>query len=520
MAITTTEYAQARRQRSRPYVLDRRTGSAAAVTLAVLLATPLAGAADWKFVPNVTVTETLTDNVKLAPRGSEEGDLVTQVAPGFELRTDGPQLKARVNYALQATLYATSDTASNVSNLLNATATATLIRDLLYVDAKAGISQQSISLFGAQSFNNVNANGNRTDVRTYSISPYLVNRFGSFATSQLRYTHEAVSSASALLSSTNTDRLNAQLNSGPRYIRTTWGLQASTAKTTYNNLQSVDQSQASANVGYLIVPTLRLTATGGYEKNTYFTVGDKPEGAFYNAGFVWTPSSRTSITATAGRRYFGQTYFLAANHRARNTVFSINYNDEITSTQGQFEAAGRINTSSQLDQLYSPQIADAATRQQFVDALIRQFGLPASLAVPVNSFTNQYFRQKGLQASVAVTGSGSALIATLFDTRRIPLSGLQFGTQDDNTKQLGGSLSGTLQLGGRSSAFSSATLSRNTALTTNRHDTYSLLRVGMNTTFRPKLTGSIEARHSQQSSDFFGGDVRENAITASVLMQF
>ncbi|MWR77466.1 TIGR03016 family PEP-CTERM system-associated outer membrane protein, partial [Escherichia coli] len=132
--------------------------------------------------------------------------------------------------------------------------------------------------------------------------------------------------------------------SGPRYIKTNWSLQASTQKTNYNNLQSVDQTSESASVGYQIEPTVRLTATGGYEKNTYFTVGDKPEGSFYNAGFTWTPSSRTSVSATIGHRYFGQTYFLAANHRARNTVFSINYNEDITSSQGQFEAVGLIDT--------------------------------------------------------------------------------------------------------------------------------------------------------------------------------
>lgn len=379
---------------------------------------------------------------------------------------------------------------------------------------------ESASIFGPISFNNTNVNGNQASVRSYSISPYLLNRYGNFATSQLRYTHEGVSSNSSLLSSTNTDRLNLQVNSGPRYIRTNWGLQASTQKTTYNDLQSVDQSTASVYGGYGIVPTLRLTATGGYEKNTYFTRGEKPEGAFYNAGFSWTPSSRTSVAATAGHRYFGNTYFLAANHRARNTVFSINYNEDVTSSQGQFESVGLINTSSQLNLLYAPQIADSAARQIFVDSLIKQFNLPTSLAVPINSFTNQYFLQKNFQASVAMSGSRSTLIGTLFDTRRIPLSEVTFVGRDDNIKQIGASLSGTLQLNGRASAFSTLSVTRNAALTTNRHDTYRLLRVGMTTTFQPRLNGSIEARHSQQSSDFFGGDIRENAITASVLMQF
>ena len=139
MAITTTEFAQARNQRRRQQAACPRQirNAPMALTLASLLtalltslASPAVHAGEWKFVPSVSVTETLTDNVRLAGRGGEEGDLVTQVSPGFTLSNNSALLKARINYALQANLYATSSTASSFSNLLNANVAATLIRDL------------------------------------------------------------------------------------------------------------------------------------------------------------------------------------------------------------------------------------------------------------------------------------------------------------------------------------------------------------------------------------------------------
>jgi uncharacterized protein (PEP-CTERM system associated) len=519
MAITTTEYARQRGQRARARVVKRSAGLATAAL--VLVMSPGANAYDWRFVPNVNLTETLTDNVSLSAGGTKEGDLVTQVSPGFTLSTDGPRLKARINYSLQANLYATSGRATRFTNQLNAGGTATLIRDMLYVDATAFANGQSISAFAPQSFNNVNATGNQANVHSYSISPYLFNRYGSFATSQLRYTHEAVGANTSLLANTNTDRLQAIVSSGPQYIRGNWGLQASTEKKQYSDIDSISQSSISANAGYLIVPTVRLTATGGYEKNTYVTLGDKPEGKFYNAGFTWAPTTRTSLTATAGRRYFGNTYFLAANHRARNTVFSLNYSEDITSTQGQFVSTAVIDTSSQLNLLYTPQIADPAARQQFVDLLIRQFGLGPGLAVPVNSLTNRYFLQKSLQGSIAVSGAHSTVIGTVFDTRReaqsvqITAPGL-----DDSNKQIGASAAWNLQLSPRSSALANLSYTRSTSLVTDLQTTYKIARVGMTTTFRPKLTGTLELRHTQQASESFGGDIRENAITASVFAQF
>ena len=523
MATITTEYARRRNAHRRP--MGRR---CAAIPVAAVMALSMmtsAQAQQWRFTPTLSLTETLTDNVNLAPRGAEKGDLVTQVSPGFTLYANTPRLKAALTYSLQATLHAASDNASDLTNQLNGTLSATLVRDLFYVDATAAIGQQNTSLFGAQSASNINTNANRADVRSYSLSPYVVNRIGNVATSQVRYTHTGTSAGSGLLSSSNSDALRWNLASGPRYTRANWGVNLSTQHTHYGDVQDVTQSSASVNAGYLVLPTLRLIATGGFEKNNYVTTGDEPKGAFYNAGFTWTPSSRTSVTATAGHRYFGRTYSLAASQRARNVVVSVNYTDDVTSSQAELARGGLISTASQLNLLYSPQITDPVARQSFVDALIRQFGLPPSLAVANTSFTNRYFEQKSLQASVSLSGARSTVVGTLFDTRRIPVQGQQSAQLatlglDDNTKQLGATALWNLRLSPRSSAFTNLSHTRSTSLATDQRSNYTVARVGMTTAFQRKLNGTLELRHSQQSSNFQGGDIRENAITASLLAQF
>jgi len=495
----------------------------------------VAHSAEWRFSPTVNLTETYTDNLRLATRGNEESSLVTQIAPGFTLTNDGPRLQVRASYALQALLYPGSDTSTSLSNVFDATVRGMLVRDLLYFDARGSIGQQNISAFGTQSTSNANINPNRAEVRTYSISPYLIHRFENLATAQLRYTHESFGASSAdntssnLVSNSNVDRIALGVNSGSAFRIFTWGAQASTEQSSFSNLESVQRSNVSGTGAYAVDPMLRLTTTLGYEKETYDSPGEQPQGVYYNGGFIWTPNPRTNITATAGRRYFGQTYAAAVSHRSRRTILSVNYNEDITTSQAQFIGTSLVNTSVLLNQLYTDRIPDPAARQRVVDAIILQTGLPAGLSVPVNAVTNRYFLQKSLQASAAFSGRRSTVVGTLFNTRRESVSsqqsqgsllGSQLSAFEDNSRQIGATALWNLQVSSRTSANADVSYTRSEALAANQTSTTKTARIAMTTAFQPKLRGNLEYRRSQQDSDFLGGDVSENAITASLLMQF
>lgn len=528
MAITTTDMVQsashARRQRRRSFAV----AAATAATAATLISSN-GNAAEWRFTPTVSVIETFTDNVRLAASGLERSDFITQLSPGFSITANGPRLKLRASYQLQGTTYLHNSSSSGFSNLLDGSLNAELIQDLFYVDAKANISQQNISAFGPQSTNNININNNRADVRTYSISPYLRHNFGSRAFGELRYAHESLGTSSNLLTTSNVDRVSMVLNSGEAFQKISWGLRASAQKNQLRDQRDVEQDAYSGSVRYFVTPNFSLTATGGYERDTYVALTDKPSGVFYNTGFVWKPTSRTDVSATIGHRYFGQTYSFLANHRARNTVFNVTYSEDVTTTQQQYSAQPAVSTAAFLDKLYSGQIPDPVARQQVVDALIQSSGLASTISNPNNSLSNTYFLQKNLQGSVAVTGARNTVVFTAFDARRTaqslqradsvittsPLSAL-----NDSNKQLGFNALWNMQLASNLSGVTSLNATRTTSLTTSRVDNYKAFRVGVTQKFQPKLTGSVELRHSQQNSDVLGGDIRENAVTASLLMQF
>lgn len=525
MATTTTNPAQAGMRTRR----QRRRSIAVAVATAAAVISSNGHAAEWRFVPTLSVTETYSDNVALAVSGQERSDFVTQISPGFSVTANGPRLKLRANYQLQGTTYLHGSGASKFSNILDGSLTAELIQDLFFVDAKASISQQNISAFGTQSTNNININNNRADVRTYSISPYLRNNFGNRAFCELRYAHESAGTSSNLLGTSNTDRVSMVLNSGEAFQKISWGLRASLQKNHFAGQRDVEQDSYSASVRYFLDPHFSLTATGGYERDDYVTLAEKPSGAFYNAGFVWKPTSRTDVTATVGHRYFGQTYSILANHRSRQTVFNITYSEDVATTQQQFLSQPTLSTTAFLNQLYSAQIPDPVVRQQVIDALIRQTGLASTIGNPTNSFGNTYFLQKSLQGSIAVTGVRNTVVVSVFDTRRTARStqqatsavlAPQFAALNDSNKQLGINALLNHQFTTSMSGVASVNATRSTSLSTARVNNYKTARIALSQKFAPKVTGSVELRRSQQNSDVLGGDIRENAITASLLMRF
>ncbi|GAO34852.1 hypothetical protein SCT_0232 [Sulfuricella sp. T08] len=510
------------------------------IATAMLLVYSHTGAAEWKATPSLNLKETYTDNVRLAPPGHEKSEFITQINPGISLTGTGPHLKLNASYGMQNLVYAEESSQNTMNHMLNANANAELVDNLFFLDGRAAISQQNISLLGPQAADSANITGNRTEVQTYSVSPYLRHKFSNYASTEIRYTHDEVSTGGSELLNSQADRIQLGLNSGSAFKTLGWGLNYSKGKTSYANTANLfppalDTEVLSGNLSYLVTSKFRLTATGGYEKNNYISIGPKPDGSFWSAGFSWAPSAMTSIDGSAGRRFFGDTYSLAASHRTRLTAWSLGYSEDITSTRSQFLIP--IDPTRVMD-LYLAALypnwaaADPVLRQKLTEDYINTFGLPpelAALAGPVNYLTNRLFLQKRLQASVAVTGAKNTLVLSLFHVTRDAQTSqaqdsLLFGSSTlaltDNTKQVGGNAFWSWRMGPRTSANINAGFTRNSFPSLGRTDKDKTIRLSLTRQFQPKLDGSLELRRLQRDSSQDGGDYSENALTASLFMRF
>jgi len=489
------------RRKTKPVEASRLFNQLAALCscAAVILSLPrLANAAEWSVKPSLNLIENYSDNVRRSPKGQEQSDWISQLSPGLILTGDGPKLKLNTRYTMQKLLYAKNKQSDSTRHNLNANAHSELVNEQLFLDGTASISQQNTAPLGPQTLNNFNISANRADVMSYSISPYLKHRFHGFANGELRFNHAAVNTTASGLANNQTDSISLNLGNGYSFTSLLWGMNYNKQKSSYGSmLQAINSETYSGSLGYKITPHFALNATAGNEKNDYISIAKRPQGAFYSAGFTWSPSLLTSIKASAGQRFYGSSFSLNARHSSRQTTWSLDYSEDVTTTQAQF---------------------------------LNNAGLPAQpLPGASNFLSNQVFLQKRLTASVAINGRRNAVIFNLFDSLRdaqtsqvqnLSLLGTANQALGNQSKQLGGNASWNHQIGPYTSANLTVGYTKNNfpALRITGNDKN--IQLSVNTKLQADLSSSISLLHNQYNSSQPNTDVRENAIIASLLMQF
>jgi uncharacterized protein (PEP-CTERM system associated) len=479
----------------------------------------------WEIRPRLTIEETYTDNVVLAPAGLERSDWVTKLSPGISILRRGPRLQMNVSYAADG-LYRAEEGGSSLKHQLNAFSRAELAEQLLFVDTRANISQQNVSLLGPQAESDVNVTGNRTSVRTFSVSPYLRRNFGQDARGEARLTYSAVSS-SAVTSSSNSEanRADLRLSSGPSFKLLTWNLAYSKQHIDFTRTdRSVEIEKVTAEARRLITPQLGLLMNIGYEDNNFPTIGPAPRGSFWRLGPEWRPTPRTLLAATTGKRYFGDTYSFDFRHRTRLTTWNVNYNEDITTANDQALDPSTEDTFDVLDDLFSGGIPDPVIRRSVVEEFIEQNGLPSTLQGPLNSLSTSPFLQKRLRARFGIQGVRNTIMANVFTQTREAtapnLPGAGDFAQSPETRQAGASLLWTLRMTAQTTSNASIGYTRNEFPALARKDNRKFLRLSLTRRLGPRISGTVAYRRIENDSNEAGASHTENAVSAALRIRY
>ena len=509
------------------FCLQRSVASAWSVMAVTLMLPHRAGAAEWAFVPTLLLRESYSDNIRLEPPPLAKSELTTEITPGFNLSRDSARLTLNVGYSLQKILY--TDEPDRLNHQLQGAGHALLLDDWLFADARASISQQNVSAFGPQLIDNTQITGNQTTVRGYLFSPYLKHDLRGFAATELRYTHESVSSggSAGLSTDTNEIRLNLTGDNGGRGAN--WDANFDRRKIDDHARPPVLMSSEALTLHYPIGSTISVFGTGGYEKDDYATSDSaQPAGRFWSAGAAWNPSTRTSVVASVGKRFFGNTYSLDTSYRSHNTVWSLTYGEDITTAYGQFLAVSRNDTSALLNQLWLSSIPDPVARQQSIDAFILLAPFFGPNAGAINYISHQYFLDKRLSLSMALSGPRTTLALSLTRLQRTaqsstnidnPLLGTNQLALDDKTRQSNASAAWSWRLSGRSNLHLTTTYSSVDSLATGRTDKNEGLGAGLSHQLSSKVSANVELHHANHSSNT-GGNYRENGVSAALNFQF
>ena len=499
--------------------------------LAAALMVALPAQAQWKVTPSLSLTETYSDNVALQSDADKRAQWITALMPA--IRVTGQNSRMQVSASARSAFYKYSDgqpLGTRSSNTeYDASGKVKVIDELLYVDAFARRNSRAVSAFGLRDdTGNRYTTDNSTDVTSWSISPYLTRRFGNLAQATLRYTHDSTQADSGRFGDSSTDSAVVDLSSGRAWRDLGWNLRYARQDLNTDGFGDSRSENALAALSYAVSRTLRLTATGGYDRYDYASLGGSTAGASWSLGFGWNPSARTAIEMSAGRHFFGSTGAVSAVHRSRHTVWKLSYTDAVTNTREQFSLPQTLDTASLFDSLFAVTFPDPVARRQAIEAYLLANGLPPSLTESVNYLSNRYFRQKQLQASFAYTMRTQSMLLSAYANERTALSsqevdsgllGNQFAALNDNVRQLGLSASYSYRLNALTSANAALTATRTRSLSSNVSQDLQNLRIGMTRRFSRKLSGSVELRHTRGERGQFGADYKENAISATLSAQ-
>jgi uncharacterized protein (PEP-CTERM system associated) len=375
----------------------------------VLLALPSAtSGAEWRVEPSLGGRATITDNVNLAPRDQRESDLILEVTPGIRITGRGARLQLDASYTPSVVLYADRSDLDTFYNSLYATASLEAIEKFFFVEARATMTQQYLSPFGPRPRDLATSTSNRTEVRSYGVSPYFRGQFAGGTRYLLRNDSDWVdphdggglgsyySNTTGLLENT--------------VARIGWGLDYNRASSKFEDSNSLTNWLARARLIYQLDPQLIVFGSGGYEENNY-ALTDRSN-AIYGAGLTWRPTERTNIVANWEYRFFGDSYLVSFDHRTRLTAWSISAARNISRYPQEALTLPPGNTAALLNAIFAARIPDPAARQTAVQQFIAQTGLPAFLSVPQAFYTEQVFLEEPIVASFAILGARNTIAFT------------------------------------------------------------------------------------------------------------
>jgi uncharacterized protein (PEP-CTERM system associated) len=492
--------------------------------LAAMLLPPRAHGADWLFVPSLRWGERYSDNINLAPAPQAQNELVSEIAPGIGIAASSRRLNLRLDYTLEKRVYRRLP-GTLTRNMLGK-ADAILLDDWFYADAHASLSRQNVSPFGAQLADPASTGGNTSVVKTSGVAPSIRHRFPGLVSIDAQYDVERVSTNNDVY---GTRSANAVLRlSGVRGAGN-WSWDAYTSRRREDDpaLPAVHLESSAATLRYAVTPRLAVALSTGYDSNDYPAIAGAPQGHSWNSALSWDPSARTSMMISAGHRFYGRSYGLDLNHRARRSVWRLWYGEEITSTRLPYATLSQNDAESTLDQLWRVAIPDPAARRQQIEQFLRGAQSLGPGLGGANYFSHAYYLQKLLNASLALGGAHSTLLFRLSGnvrTAQTPTTldnaivGPGPANLLDKTRERDADLLWDWQLSPRSGVNLAATDSRIESVYAGRTDTNVVLKAGMRRQFQRKVSGTVELRRVRHGSSA-GGAYRENALGATLDLQ-
>jgi uncharacterized protein (PEP-CTERM system associated) len=481
----------------------------------------------WLIVPTLTLRETATDNVDQAPPSSARSDFVTEIVPGIRIDGQGARVKLHLDYRMDNVVYARESSSNHLENYLDASGSLEAIENFLFLDARAAIAQEAISPFGPRPTNATSINSNRTETRTYQLSPYIRGHFLGETEYLVRYDYTEQHSQSNSAGDSQIENFNAHLSGITNLTQLSWSAEATAEKIDNQLTRDTEDNRVRGVLTYAIDSQFHLNGTAGYERNDYITL-ETTGNSTYGGGFEWAPTSRSKVWGNWERRFFGNGWDYGVSNHSPYLSFTISDTRDVTTdAQRSLGGSGFQSAYNLLFAALTTRFPDPIDRAAEAQSLLHSGNIPSDLGLPPDFIVGTAYLENRQQASVSLLGVRNTISFSVYQTTRDALIApgenigvLPAGT--NNTHEWGAGANFIHRLTAFTTLNAGATW-RKTTSTSGVEATSKewSARAGLSSQFGRLTTGSLEYRYTKFDSDTGNAsDYRENALIASLLIQF
>ncbi len=491
-------------------------GIAALSAPAPAVAQEAAGGRTVAITPTFSATQTYTDSRRTS--GFSGGEFITQLSPGLRLSSRSGRIQGSLSYSLNAAYYSEHPETRSLQNSLSAAFSAEAVEKWAYVDARASVTQQALSAFGQQTVaNTAQANANRTEVATVSVSPYVRGSLAGLANYEVRLNAGATNARDSIASDSTNASASVTLSSARPGAVFGWALIGSRQRVDFRAGRATDTDRVNAALTATPAHDLQLSLNGGKESTN---VGGFRRQNYDNWGWGarWTPTERTNVALQSDHRYFGNSHSLVFEHRMPRSVWRFSDSRNATSGSDPNGVGQPITLYQLLFDVYASKYPDPVLREQFVLEALRFFGLNPNAIISGGLLTSAVTLQRRQDLSFALLGLRDTLNLQAFTSESRLLDNPNNTPDDGPVRLLGGT--GTLSHRLTPTASISLTGSRQKTLgtRTRRGNDLKSLALSWSGQLSRHASTSLGARYTVFNSDIDA--YRETSVTASISLQF
>jgi len=372
---------------------------------------PTIGHAQWSHEYSIETRATGTSNAALAPNDQARADLALELRPRVRVTRRSANLNLVAEGALDLVDYTRKSQPSRALPSGTATAQASLVERLLFLDASLDVRQVEVNPFGIRA--GALATSNERTQTSRRLSPYFKSDLSSSTTLLGRLDDSVTKYGGDTAEDHHAQSALLRIERQPRPLGLTGELSTQTIRygTGANSELMIDGARGSLDRSLGGDGVASLVAGTERTRMLFATHTD----AVYGARLNWSPTPRTQVAADVEHRFFGVGGEISLQHRMPFMSFTLHAQRQPLETPSSLGVAPAGSTyRSYIDAALAGSNPDPTLRAIQVDHLLNTLGLQGSLPVASAVLADYAQLQTGLDASVVFLGSRNMLTLSAF----------------------------------------------------------------------------------------------------------